>query len=162
MERLKDLQPWGEGGPTPNIPGTAFAALWSLGIIYLGQVLEQNGTHVLDGKALKLKFSRVKAKHVAAFNRLAHILNEPPGKDYDLREYLSTRDASLTLPRDRRRINPGNQMLTALAINPTVTTIAFPSTHDDQRPITEAHSSPDSTRGSPPARRRPTNHIGRP
>jgi hypothetical protein len=52
----------------------------------------------MEGKALKLRFSRVKAKHVAVLNRLSRILNEPPGNDYDLRKYLSTRDASLTLP----------------------------------------------------------------
>ena len=72
LERLKDLHPWGERGSTPEIPGTAFAALWSLGITDLGQVLEPNGTHVLEGKALKLRFSRGKAKHVTALNRLTN------------------------------------------------------------------------------------------
>jgi ribonuclease HI len=135
--RLQNLHPWGQDGPTPEIPSTLFTPLWNLGITDLGQVLEPSGTHVLEGRALKLKFRGVKAKHVACLNRLARLLNASPGRDFSLTDTLRARDTSLTLPRIQRQIHPNNQMVSALAINPTTTDIPFPRFQNDQHLISE-------------------------
>jgi hypothetical protein len=134
---LQNLHPWGQDGPAPEIPSTLFTPLWNLGITDLGQVLDPTGTHILDGRAFKLKFSGVKAKHVTCLNRLARLLNETPGRDFDLINILRARDTSLKLSRDQRKIHPNNQMISALAINPTTTEIPYPCRHNDQHLISE-------------------------
>jgi ribonuclease HI len=147
--RLQNLHPWGQDGPAPEIPSTLFTPLWNLGITDLGQVLEPSGTHVLEGRALKLRFSGVKAKHVACLNRIARLLNEAPGRDFDLSDILRARDTSLTLPKVQRKIHPDNQMISALTIHPTTTEIPFPCFQNDQHLISEYLSRNAAARPDP-------------
>ena len=134
MSALRRLNPYGEGSTPCHIPCTFLQPLFTLGIQHLGDLLEANGTHIINGNTLKLKYGRrVRGSHIASLNRLARLLNSGPGRDFDMTECLRRHDTTLTTPHSDRRIHPGNAIVTAMAPpSGAPDTIPFPTTRPAQ------------------------------
>ena len=157
---------------TPWTHSTHFLQpLLCLGITDLRDLLEPGGKHIIDGRTLRLQLGRrkVKAKHIAALNRLSCIASQPPGTDNDIHSILRTHNANPLVPRSERRIHPRNEHMTLLDTNPVPDTITHPVLHPEQRLITQfltrhihanrAAQTPHPTPHTPPLR---PNTVGDP
>ena len=111
--------------------------LLQLGIDDLNQLLEPDGKHIIDGHTLRMHLgSKVKAKHIAALNRLSCVANQSPGVDNDIPLILRIRNTNPRVPRTERLIHPQNHHMTLLDTNPTPAAIPHPVLHPEQRLIT--------------------------
>ena len=111
--------------------------LLQIGITDLRSLLEPDGQHIIDGRTLRLHLGRrVRAKHIAALNRLSSVANQAPGTDNDIQEIIRTRNTNPLVPRAERRINPRNSYMNLLDTNPVPDIIIHPTLHPEQRLIT--------------------------
>ena len=138
VQSLQHLNPHNTSTPT-LIPCEFLQPLLKLGITSLADLLEPGATHVIDGHTLKRSIwgRNVRAKHVAALNRLARLLNEGPGRDNDIASILRHRDSALDLASSSRKIHPENTHITSMAINTLIEDTPAPTTHLDQALITD-------------------------
>ena len=130
LQALHHLNPHNTSNST-HIPCDLLQPLFQLGITSLSDLVGQDGTHVIDGHALKRSpWGRLAgAKHIVALNRLARLLNEGPGRDNDIPSILRHRDSTPDLPRAHRKIHPGNIHITSVAISPIMDETTAPITN---------------------------------
>jgi ribonuclease HI len=111
-----------------NLSFSFLFPLLNLGITHLGQLIEPNGKHVIDGATLKrLAGHRCKAHHIAALNRLARLLHWDPQTPQDPKKILKGRDTNRTRSKEERRISPHRLHLSSVAENETLTQTPCPS-----------------------------------
>ena len=137
VRALTQLNPQNSTHPW-RVPCDFLQPLFKLDIFSLGDLLEPDGKHIINGRTLKHKKGKlVRAKHITALNRLATLLNESPGHDNDVRSLLRHKNTNPLLDRNLRQIHPLNMHITARATNDLPDVTLFPAPHQDQRLITE-------------------------
>ncbi|KAJ9516866.1 hypothetical protein QJQ45_027280, partial [Haematococcus lacustris] len=142
-----------------DVVSASITCLKSLGITHASELSCEGNTHIITGSMLTSKYGKkVKQKHIIALNKLAAMATQPSCPDATAtRTIRDSRNTSLTLPPDQRKITPWAAGLTGLAPTPAVPDTrtrymdmkAYAATHATQPDTTEraaAAAAPDAIR----------------
>ncbi|KAJ9514278.1 hypothetical protein QJQ45_012213 [Haematococcus lacustris] len=142
-----------------DVVSASITCLKSLGITHASELSCEGNTHIITGSMLTSKYGKkVKQKHIIALNKLAAMAAQPSCPDATAtRTIRDSRNTSLTLPPDQRKITPWAAGLTELAPTPAVPDTrnrymdmkAYAATHATQPDMTEraaAAAAPDAIR----------------
>ncbi|KAJ9514694.1 hypothetical protein QJQ45_028426 [Haematococcus lacustris] len=142
-----------------DVVSASITCLKSLGITHASELSCEGNTHIITGSMLTSKYGKkVKQKHIIALNKLAAMAAQPSCPDATAtRTIRDSRNTSLTLPPDQRKITPWAAGLTELAPTPAVPDTrnrymdmkAYAATHATQPDTTEraaAAAAPDAIR----------------
>ncbi|KAJ9520416.1 hypothetical protein QJQ45_000168 [Haematococcus lacustris] len=137
-----------------DVVNASITCLKSLGITHACELSCEGNTHIITGSMLTSKYGKkVKQKHIIALNKLAAMAAQPSCPDATAtRTIRDSRNTSLTLPPDQRKITPWAAGLTDLA-----PTSAVPDTRTrymDMKAYAVMHATqPDTTEraGAAPA-----------
>ena len=104
------------------MPTQFLRPLLDMGITHLVELLEPDGPldqqnkgqHVMTGAALRRIWGRRAAgrPQIIALNALTRLLNEGPGRDADVHEWLKSKDTDLAKPATQRRVHDANMAIT--------------------------------------------------
>ncbi|KAJ9521498.1 hypothetical protein QJQ45_008788 [Haematococcus lacustris] len=105
-----------------DVVSASITCLKSLGITHACELSCEGNTHIITGSMLTSKYGKkVKQKHIIALNKLAAMAAQPSCPDATAtRTIRDSRNTSLTLPPDQRKITPWAAGLTELAPTPAV------------------------------------------
>ncbi|KAJ9528726.1 hypothetical protein QJQ45_020662 [Haematococcus lacustris] len=105
-----------------DVVSASITCLKSLGITHASELSCEGNTHIITGSMLTSKYGKkVKQKHIIALNKLAAMAAQPSCPDATAtRTIRDSRNTSLTLPPDQRKITPWAAGLTELAPTPAV------------------------------------------
>ncbi|KAJ9521115.1 hypothetical protein QJQ45_022874 [Haematococcus lacustris] len=105
-----------------DVVSASITCLKSLGVTHASELSCKGNTHIITGSMLTSKYGKkVKQKHIIALNKLAAMAAQPSCPDATVtRTIRDSRNTSLDLPPDQRRITPWAAGLTELAPTPTV------------------------------------------
>ncbi|KAJ9528306.1 hypothetical protein QJQ45_014278 [Haematococcus lacustris] len=105
-----------------DVVSASITCLKSLGITRASELSCEGNTHIITGSMLTSKYGKkVKQKHIIALNKLAAMAAQPTCPDATAtRTIRDSRNTSLTLPPDQRKITPWAAGLTELAPTPAV------------------------------------------
>ncbi|KAJ9511682.1 hypothetical protein QJQ45_017980 [Haematococcus lacustris] len=105
-----------------DVVSASITCLKSLGVTHASELSCKSNTHIITGSMLTLKYGKkVKQKHIIALNKLAAMAAQPSCPDATVtRTIRDSRNTSLDLLPDQRRITPWAAGLTELAPTPTV------------------------------------------
>ncbi|KAJ9526649.1 hypothetical protein QJQ45_017586, partial [Haematococcus lacustris] len=105
-----------------DVVSASITCLKSLGITHASELSCKGNTHIITGNMLTSKYGKkVKQKHIIALNKLAAMAAQPSCPDATAtRAIRDSRNTSLDLPPDQRKITPWAAGLTELAPTPAV------------------------------------------
>ncbi|KAJ9513757.1 hypothetical protein QJQ45_015544 [Haematococcus lacustris] len=105
-----------------DVVSASITCLKSLGVTHASELSCKGNTHIITGSMLTSKYrKKVKQKHIIALNKLAAMAAQPSCPDATVtRTIRDSRNTSLDLPPDQRRITPWAAGLTELAPTPAV------------------------------------------
>ncbi|KAJ9519643.1 hypothetical protein QJQ45_013271 [Haematococcus lacustris] len=105
-----------------DIVSASITCLKSLGITHASELSCKDNTHIITGSMLTSKYGKkVKQKHIIALNKLAAMAAQPSCPDATAtRAIQDSRNTSLDLPPDQRKITTWAAGLTELAPTPAV------------------------------------------
>ncbi|KAJ9521499.1 hypothetical protein QJQ45_008789 [Haematococcus lacustris] len=105
-----------------DVVSASITCLKSLGVTHASELSCKGNTHIITGSMLTSKYGKkVKQKHIIALNKLAAMAAQPSCPDATVtRTIRDSRNTSLDLPPDQRRITPWAAGLTELAPTPAV------------------------------------------
>ncbi|KAJ9532909.1 hypothetical protein QJQ45_011003 [Haematococcus lacustris] len=105
-----------------DVVSASITCLKSLGITHASELSCEGNTHIITGSMLASKYGKkVKQKHIIALNKLAAMAAQPSWPDATAtRTIRDSRNTSLTLPPEQRKITPWAAGLTELAPTPAV------------------------------------------
>ncbi|KAJ9534987.1 hypothetical protein QJQ45_029665, partial [Haematococcus lacustris] len=105
-----------------DVVSASITCLKSLGITHASELSCRGNTHIITGSMLTSKYGKkVKQKHIIALNKLAAMAAQPSCPDATAtRAIRDSRNTSLDLPPDQRKITTWAAGLTELAPTPAV------------------------------------------
>ncbi|KAJ9512615.1 hypothetical protein QJQ45_018876 [Haematococcus lacustris] len=105
-----------------DVVSASITCLKSLGITHASELSCKDNTHIITGSMLTSKYGKkVKQKHIIALNKLAAMAAQPSCPDATAtRAIRDSRNTSLDLPPDQRKITTWAAGLTELAPTPAV------------------------------------------
>ncbi|KAJ9506008.1 hypothetical protein QJQ45_016679, partial [Haematococcus lacustris] len=105
-----------------DVVSASITCLKSLGITHASELSCKGNTHIITGSMLTSKYGKkVKQKHIIALNKLAAMAAQPSCPDATAtRAIRDSRNTSLDLPPDQRKITTWAAGLTELAPTPAV------------------------------------------
>ncbi|KAJ9504731.1 hypothetical protein QJQ45_009421, partial [Haematococcus lacustris] len=105
-----------------DVVSASITRLKSLGITHASELSCEGNTHIITGSMLTSKYgNKVKQKHIIALNKLAAMAAQPSCPDATAtRAIRDSRNTSLDLPPDQRKITTWAAGLTELAPTPAV------------------------------------------
>ncbi|KAJ9506815.1 hypothetical protein QJQ45_030420 [Haematococcus lacustris] len=105
-----------------DVVSACITCLKSLGITHASELSCEGNTHIITGSMLTSKYGKkVKQKHIIALNKLAAMAAQPSCPDATAtRAIRDSRNTSLDLPPDQRKITTWAAGLTELAPTPAV------------------------------------------
>ncbi|KAJ9534648.1 hypothetical protein QJQ45_002935 [Haematococcus lacustris] len=105
-----------------DVVSASITCLKSLGVTHASELSCKGNTHIITGSMLTSKYgTKVKQKHIIALNKLAAMAAQPSCPDATVtRTIRDSRNTSLDLPPDQRRITTWAAGLTELAPTPAV------------------------------------------
>ncbi|KAJ9515017.1 hypothetical protein QJQ45_017054 [Haematococcus lacustris] len=105
-----------------DVVSASITCLKSLGITHASELSCKGNTHIITGSMLTSKYGKkVKQKHIIALNKLAAMAAQPSCPDVTAtRAIRDSRNTSLDLPPDQRKITTWAAGLTELAPTPAV------------------------------------------
>ncbi|KAJ9509771.1 hypothetical protein QJQ45_011629 [Haematococcus lacustris] len=105
-----------------DVVSASITCLKSLGITHASELSCKGNTHIITGSMLTSKYGKkVKQKHIIALNKLAAMAAQPSCPDATAtRAIRDSRNTSLDLPLDQRKITTWAAGLTELAPTPAV------------------------------------------
>ncbi|KAJ9516566.1 hypothetical protein QJQ45_015254, partial [Haematococcus lacustris] len=105
-----------------DVVSASITCLKSLGITHASELSCKDNTHIITGSMLTSKYGKkVKHKHIIALNKLATMAAQPSCPDATAtRAIRDSRNTSLDLPPDQRKITTWAAGLTELAPTPAV------------------------------------------
>ncbi|KAJ9517856.1 hypothetical protein QJQ45_004218 [Haematococcus lacustris] len=105
-----------------DVVSASITCLKSLGVTHASELSCKGNTHIITGSMLTSKYGKkVKQKHIIALNKLAAMAAQPSCPDATVtRTIRDSRNTSLDLPPDQRKITTWAAGLTELAPTPAV------------------------------------------